>query len=367
MQNRIDSPEKIRLWLTELKPLQKVSLSLWKALRHWEKAAEKIGSRFHFGVSPYYLSLAQPEDPFCPIMAQLLPRLAELDDPDYTREDPLAEESYMPVPGLTHRYPDRVLWYISHNCALYCRFCMRRRKVAQPESAPRKKEREDALEYIGKHKEIKEVILSGGDPLSLSDSQLETILEALRSIKHIYSIRIHSRMPVVLPMRITVNLGQLLRRFYPITIVTHFNHAHEITSLAREAIRELRMNGVLVLNQAVLLKEINDTVAKQEALILNLLKAGVKPYYLHRLDPVWGTSHFRVPLKKGVEILQALRGLNPGIALPHYVIDLPGGGGKVTLEPQYLEKENLFSDSNGEKRYSYIFRNWAGKIFEVQE
>ena len=212
------------------------------------------------------------------------------------------------------------------------------------------------------NKQIKEVILSGGDPLSLEDKYIEYLLSRLREIKHLYSIRIHSRMPATLPMRITKALAQVFGRFYPITLVAHFNHERELSPAAQEAVYLLRMQGTDVLNQAVLLRGVNDTVEDQENLNLALLKAGVRPYYLHRCDEVPGTSHLRVPVAKGVDILRGLRGRNPGISLPRYVVDLPGGGGKVPLEPNYLLGPPLEHGSS-----NYTLQNWAGKKFEIQD
>lgn len=333
----------------------------------WAALDERLSAAFRFAITPYYLSLARPSmngegetsDAIAsvdPILAQILPHPNELADAGYQRPDPLAEERHSPVRGLTHRYPDRVLWYLSHSCAVYCRYCLRKRKVSRADSAPSRADMDAVFEYVESHSEIKEVILSGGDPLSLSDERLDQILDRLKSVSHLSSIRIHTRMPVTLPMRITDELCDILRRHYPLTVVTHFNHAAELDaaagSLAGSAIRRLRMAGVTVLNQSVLLKDVNATAAAQEELILALLRAGVIPYYLHRCDEVRGVSHYRVPLERGVEILDELRGRNPGIALPRYVVDLPEGGGKIALEPEYLIEKQLNADT-GELAYRY--------------
>ncbi len=306
----------------------------------------RLAESFRVAVTPYYLSLARPQGPGdknterpCPVLAQILPAAAELEDTGYPAPDPLAEERHSPLRGITHRYPDRILWYLSHSCAVYCRYCLRKRKVSQADSAPRRDEYAAIFEYIEQHSEIKEVILSGGDPLSLSDDRLDQILIRLRGIPHLSSIRLHTRMPVTLPQRITPELCRMLERHYPLTLVTHFNHSAELENdpAPTQAIRRLRtIGGVTVLNQSVLLKGVNDTTADQERLVLTLLKAGVIPYYLHRCDEVNGVGHFRVPLERGMEILGELRGRNPGIALPRYVVDLPDGGGKIALEPDYL-------------------------------
>ncbi|MCR9140691.1 MAG: KamA family radical SAM protein [bacterium] len=347
----------------------------------WAGLEAELAESFRFAITPYYLSLARPRSPeqavvsttanshpgiarddsekpvdpiesVDPILAQILPHPNELADAGYDRPDPLAEERNSPVRGLTHRYPDRVLWYLSHSCAVYCRYCLRKRKVSRAESAPSRGDIEAIFKYIESHQEIKEVILSGGDPLSIADDRLNEILERLRKIPHLSSLRIHSRMPVTLPMRITEELCEVLRRHYPLTLVTHFNHAAELSPEAAAAVRRLRMAGVTVLNQAVLLKDVNDTARRQEDLILALLRAGVVPYYLHRCDEVRGVSHYRVPLERGVEILAELRGRNPGIALPRYVVDLPDGGGKIALEPEYLIDKQL-NPETGELVYRY--------------
>lgn len=312
---------------------------------------------FRFAVTPYYLSLSEPDNPHCPILKQVLPSREEQTDALFTQPDPLAEESFMPVRGLTHRYPDRVLWYLSHNCAVYCRFCMRKRKVSQKDSAPNPAEVEAAMGYIEQTKAIKEVILSGGDPLSTSDAFLAKLLVRLRRIPHLVSIRLHTRMPVTLPQRFTARLLDTLAAAYPLTLVTHFNHASELSPEARQVVRELRMRGVLVLNQAVLLKSINDSVGLQTALHEELLRAGIKPYYLHQCDEVQGVSHFRVPIETGLAIMRQMRGRSPGIALPTYVVDLPGGGGKVPLQSEYLTEEIVAGRQ--------VVYNYEGRAYSV--
>ncbi len=313
---------------------------------------------FRFAVTPYYLSLADRGAPNCPILAQVVPRRAEQTDSLFEDPDPLREEAHMPVPGLTHRYPDRVLWYLSHNCAVYCRFCMRKRKVSRGESAQSSEARERTFAYIAQRPAIKEVILSGGDPLSMSDDGIARILQRLRAISHLRSVRIHTRMPVTLPQRFTPDLLRAFSEAYPLTLVTHFNHERELAPPALAAVRALRMHGVLVLNQAVLLRGVNDSLESQERLHLGLVAAGVKPYYLHQCDEVRGVSHFRVTLDEGLEIVRGMRGRNPGISLPTYVVDLPGGGGKVPVEGHYLTDELR----DGRR----VATNWRGAEFSIQ-
>ena len=367
MREQIKGPEQLLRWLKENQLREQSSPEILASIEEWISKKERWEQGFRFGATPYYLGLIDWSDPSCPILKQILPSPQELKTQYYEKKDPLAEESNMPLRGLTHRYPDRVLWYLSHQCPVYCRFCLRKRKVSQPESASSKTEEEEVLRYIEEKSEIKEVILSGGDPFSLSDHKIESILERLRNISHLYSIRIHTRMPVTLPMRITHTLTEALRKFYPITVVTHFNHRKEITPEAKEAIRRLRMSGIDVLNQAVLLNKINDTVSLQEELNLELLRAGVRPYYLHRCDEVEGTSHFRVPLQKGLEILKGLRGRNPGISIPRYMIDLPQGGGKIPLEVNYEVNYSEASDPERNSAKGVFFRNWEGKNYEIHE
>lgn len=324
----------------------------------------QLTRHFRTAVTPYYLSLADPADPHCPILAQVLPDRREIEDPIYSNPDPQAEETHMVAPGLIHRYPDRALWYLSHRCAVYCRFCFRKRKVSHEESAPARDDYESALAYIRATPQLREVILSGGDPLSLSDERLERLLDELRAVPHLASLRIHTRMPVTLPMRITAELCDIFERAYPLTLVTHFNHAREVSDEARAAVRRLRKAGVSVLNQHVLLAGINDSVDAHFELITALLRAGVVPYLMHRCDETRGVSHFRAPLERGLEILAGLRGRLPGYAIPRYVIDLPGGGGKIPLEPDF----RVGGPSPGENGARvFRFRNYAGRIYEVQD
>lgn len=322
-----------------------------------QDALEKVSDRFKFAVTPYYLSLANPDDPDCPIIPQILANPAEAADTLFHRTDPLLEEEHMPVRNLTHRYPDRVLWYTSHTCAVYCRYCMRKRKVSDPVSMTAQNEFAAGINYIEDHPEISEVILSGGDPLSLSDSVLKRLLDSLSDIRHLASVRIHTRMPVTLPARFTDDLLSILSGIENITIVTHFNSAVEITKQSTAAVQAVKKTGTTVRNQSVLLKGVNDTTAKLQALFLGLLKIGVHPYYLHQCDEISGVSHFRVPLSKGIALMKTLRGRIPGIAIPQYVIDLPGGGGKVPVDSSYKLKLN----EDG----SALYENYSGRVCQT--
>jgi len=318
--------------------------------------AEKF---FDFAVTPYYLSLIDPQDPNCPIRRQVLPSKEELNFSAFEKEDPLAEETNMPVKGVTHRYPDRALWYLSHVCAVYCRFCTRKRKVGNSISTPNKENWLQALEYFRTHTEIKEVILSGGDPLSLSDNQINYLLNELKSIPHINQIRIHTRHPVTLPFRITRELSNIFKKFFPIFLVTHFNHVKEITKESKEAIQLLIQEGnTIVLNQSVLLKGVNNTVEDLKNLFYGLTQIGVKPYYLHQCDEVFGSSRFRVSIEEGKALMKQVRGHISGICVPTYVVDLTGGGGKVPLPTDYLKKQEVDS---------YLFQNYKGDIYKIQQ
>ncbi len=343
MQNRLTDP-------FELKKYISISESE-------EKDFDRLEKFFSFGVTPYYLSLIEKENPNCPIRLQVVPRNDELQHAEYEKLDPLAEDENMPVKGLTHRYPDRALWYLSHHCAVFCRFCTRKRKVGSSFETPISEDRENALSYLRSHSEIKEVILSGGDPLSLSDDRLIEIIRSLKNISHINHIRIHTRYPVTLPFRITKEFSEKLKEFFPIFLVTHFNHSRECTDDAKKAIENLvKHGGVIVLNQSVLLKGINDSIDELAKLNYSLVNMGVKPYYLHQCDEVFGSKHFKVSIEKGIELMKQLRGFHSGITIPNYVIDLTGGGGKIPLPTDYLKKTDTLS---------YEFENFKGKKFNI--
>ena len=282
--------------------------------------------RYPMRITPYYLGLIK--SPGDAIWRQCVPDAAELSDLSQC-DDPLVEERLSPVPGLIHRYPDRVVWIVSSACAVYCRFCMRKRGVGC--SAMRPAAQDEALAYIASRPEIRDVILSGGDPLLLPDSRLFALLTALRKIPHVEIIRIGTRVPVTLPERITTKLVRILKRFHPIFVNTHFNHPDEITPQSSRACALLADAGIPLGNQCVLLKGVNDDPAVMRQLMQKLLTIRVRPYYIHQMDLVKGTAHFRTSVTRGVEVLDALRGHTSGMAVPHYVVDLPGGKGKVEV------------------------------------
>ena len=287
-------------------------------------------------VSQYYASLIRrPGDA---IWRQCVPDVCELRD-DGQSPDPLAESSLSPAPGLIHRYPDRVVLLVSNRCPVYCRFCMRKRHVGEGDSPPSRPALNSALAYIGANPAIRDVILSGGDPLMLDDSSLKQILGALRAIKHVSIIRIGTRIPVTLPERVTPELCNMLKQFHPLFINTHFNHPDEITPESTRACNLLADAGIPLGNQTVLLRGVNDEIEVMRSLMTGLLEIRVKPYYIHQMDLVKGTANFRTPVSTGLKIIKALRGYSSGMAVPHYVIDLPGGKGKAPILPDAVERD----------------------------
>jgi lysine 2,3-aminomutase len=298
--------------------------------------AEALNKLFHIRINPYYLSLIRyPGDP---IWLQCVPDEQELED-DGLPEDPLNEERDSPVPSITHRYPDRVLFLTTSQCSMYCRFCTRKRKVSDSSKINAKYIR-DGLDYIAAHKGVRDVILSGGDPLMLTDYMLERILSALRAIPHVEIIRLGTKMPCVLPQRVTPKLCKMLRKYHPIYVNTHFNHPWECTPEAKRACEMLADAGCPVGNQAVLMKGVNDDSDVMLELFRKLLAMRVRPYYLYQADMTKSTNHFRTPVRVGLDIMDKLRGHISGLAVPYYVIDAPGGGGKIPLLPQYVIGRN---------------------------
>ncbi len=295
------------------------------------KQLEILASRFKVRVSRYYLSLIDWSDPSCPIRRQAIPTLGELESMSVEMPDPTGDQRFRVTPLLIHRYPDRVLLTPTLNCPMYCRYCFR--KVALNEKAPSfTKYWKQSLSYLSEHPEIEEVILSGGDPLLLSDRQLSDMLLELRRQPHLKRIRVHSRVPVTLPSRLTASLCEIFREHEPILLVTHFNHPRELTDFARQKLRQLRAAGIVLSNQSVLLKGVNDCPKTLRALCVSLLTEGVIPHYVHHPDLTSGTQHFRISLDEGLEIYRTLRGVTSGLAIPTYVMEIPGGGGKVVVD-----------------------------------
>lgn len=301
-------------------------------------------------INPYYLSLIKEKDDA--IYKQCIPSIKELQDD--LKEDPLAEEAMSPVPCIVHRYPDRVLFAVSNMCATYCRFCTRKRKVGTERMAITKKQIISGIAYIASHPEIRDVIISGGDPLMLEDEDLEWILKKLNRIKHLEIIRIGTRVPCTLPQRITQELCDMLKKYHPLYINTHFNHPDEITEESTRACSMLADAGIPLGNQSVLLRGINDNPETMKKLVQKLLAIRVKPYYIYQADMVKGTNHFRTKVEEGMKIIKSLRGWTSGMAVPHYVIDSPEGGGKIPILPEYVIKyknDKLFlKNYKGEQR-----------------
>lgn len=308
---------------------------------------------FRMAITPYYASLIHPAYERDVIRLQAVPRLYETEEVPDDHDDPLHEDIDSPVPGITHRYPDRVLFLITNICSMYCRHCTRRRVVGVEDTHLSKSLVESGLNYIRKHPEIRDVLISGGDPLILSDKQLESVLKALRAIDHVEIIRIGSRTPVVLPQRITPGLLRMLKKYHPIYINTHFNHPREITFEAKQACEKLADAGIPLGNQTVLLRDVNDCPNIMKKLVQTLLAIRVKPYYLYQCDLSKGLSHFRTSITKGMEIIENLRGHTTGMAVPTFVVDAPGGGGKIPLMPNYLL-------SQSDRRL--VLRNYEGVI-----
>src|SRR5213594_436083 len=309
---------------------------------------------FEFRISPAMVDLIK--SPGDPIWRQYVPDLQELEVHDGL-VDSLAEDTNSPVPNITHRYPDRALFLVSPVCASYCRFCTRRRKVGDPSKIPMS-QLESAFRYLEEHHEIRDVIMSGGDPLLLSDRRIEDLLKRLRAIPHLEVVRIGSRIPCHLPERITPQLCGILRKYHPLYINTHFNHPDELTPEAVKALGMLADAGIPLGCQTVLLKGVNDDAGVMKALMQKLLAARVRPYYIYMCDQVAGAEHYRTTVEKGLEIIRALRSWTSGLAVPHFVIDAPGGGGKIPLLPEYVVK---LTDRE------VVLRNYAGKIFRYKQ
>ncbi len=301
-----------------------------------EEEALSVPSRFRVDITPYFASLMDPDDPNCPIRRQVVPTVKEFFIAPEEVEDSLAEDAHSPVPGLVHRYPDRVLMLVTTQCASYCRYCTRSRIVGNPRAQFSLADYERQLDYIASNPQVRDVLISGGDPLILPQHILEMILKKLREIPHVEVIRIGTRVPVFLPQRINEELVGMLRRYHPLWMNIHFNHPKEITPEVERALALLADAGIPLGSQSVLLAGINDCPNVILALVRKLVKNRVRPYYLYQCDLVPGTSHFRTPVAKGIEIMEALRGHTSGFAIPSYVIDMPGGGGKVPISPNYL-------------------------------
>ncbi len=301
-----------------------------------EIAGVTAKDRFRLDITPYFAALMDRDDPHCPVRRQIIPTAAELERADYLMADSLGEDRHSPVPGLVHRYPDRVLMLVTTQCASYCRYCTRSRIVGDPHENFNRKQLENMIDYIARTPAVRDVLLSGGDPLTLAPKTLDWALRELRAIKHIEIIRIGSRVPIFMPMRVDDELVEMLRKYHPLWMNIHINHYKEITPELSKALGKLADAGIPLGNQSVLLAGINDCPHIIKRLSHELLKNRVRPYYLYQCDLVEGAGHFRTSVSKGIEIMEALRGHTTGFAIPTYVIDAPGGGGKVPIMPNYL-------------------------------
>ncbi|HUE35861.1 MAG TPA: KamA family radical SAM protein [Candidatus Acidoferrum sp.] len=345
LKHRITNVEQLQRFLPTLTPEELAG-------------AQLANHKLALGITPYFFNLIDPADENCPIRLQVVPKEAETRTAPWEMSDPCGEDSHSPVPGLVHRYPDRVLFLVTDRCASYCRYCTRSRLVSNASGYDFHPEFDKQIAYIAEHPEIRDVLLSGGDPLLFSDEKLEFLLTKLRAIPHVEFLRIGTRIPIFLPQRITPELCAMLKQFHPLFMSVHTNHPRELTTEARAAIGRLADAGIPMGNQSVLLKNVNDDAEVMKALVQKLLMCRVKPYYLYQCDLISGSAHLRTSVAKGLEIMEQLRGHTTGYAVPQYVIDAPGGGGKVPINPEYVLCRNAGR---------VLVRNYEGKIFEYPE
>ena len=315
-------------------------------------------TKLALAITPYFFNLIDPADEKCPVRLQVIPRIEETHTAPWEMSDPCGEDAHSPVPGLVHRYPDRVLFLVTDRCASYCRYCTRSRLVSNAAGYDFHPEYDKQLDYIRRTPAIRDVLLSGGDPLLLSDEKLESLLSRLRAIPHVEFVRIGSRIPVFLPQRITPQLCAMLKKYHPLFVSMHANHPRELTTEVREALGRLADAGIPLGCQTVLLRDVNDDVTVMRALMQKLLLCRVKPYYLYQCDLIAGSAHLRASVRRGLEIMEKLRGHTTGYAVPQYVIDAPGGGGKVPVNPEYILSHTADR---------VLIRNFEGKIFEYPE
>jgi lysine 2,3-aminomutase len=319
---------------------------------------ERVIAKYPMAITPYYASLIKEADESDPIFAQAVPQFCEMVNPPCLLDDPLEEHSDMPVPGLVHRYPDRALVIATTTCSMYCRHCTRKRVAGTRESTISPLRLQQVTAYLSTHPEITDVIISGGDPFTMSTQAIEAILSSIRSVPSVQIIRIGTRTPVVLPMRITDELVSMLKKYQPVWVNTHFNHPNELTAEAAEACAKLADAGIPLGNQSVLLRGVNDDPQVYEKLCRGLVKMRVRPYYLFQCDLVRGVEHFRTPISRGVEIMEYLRGRVSGLAIPQFVVDAPHGGGKIPVLPNYIISS---SPTNT------VLRNYEGLIVNYPE
>jgi lysine 2,3-aminomutase len=323
-----------------------------------ERAALSQGAMLPVSITPYYMSLVSRDDRNQPLRRTVIPTAAEFDRGLGEADDPLGEDGDSPVPGLVHRYPDRVLLLVTDFCSSYCRYCTRSRMVGHGSIAPAEARLEAAFDYIRRTPAIRDVLISGGDPLALSDERLDWILTRLRETPHVEFLRMGTKMPAVLPQRITPELCRMLRKHHPLWMSLHFLHPDECTPESFQACTRLADAGIPLGSQTVLLAGVNDNVETMKELVHRLLRMRVRPYYLYQCDPISGSAHFRTPVSKGLEIIEGLRGHTTGYAVPNYVIDAPGGGGKIPLQPNYVV---------GRDGDDLLLRNFEGNVYRYPD
>jgi len=345
LKHRVTTLEQLRRLLPTLTPEEEAGTRL-------------ANTKLALAITPYFFNLIDPSDENCPIRRQVIPRIEETRTAPWEMSDPCGEDEHSPVPGLVHRYPDRVLFLLTDRCASYCRYCTRSRLVSNATGYDFHPEFDKQIEYIRSHPEVRDVLLSGGDPLLLSDEKLESLLKQLRAIPHVEFLRIGTRIPIFLPQRITPELCAMLKKYHPLFISIHSNHPRELTTEVRDALGRLADAGIPLGNQSVLLKHVNDDANILLALFQKLLMCRVRPYYLYQCDLISGSAHLRSSVRRGLEIMDQLRGHTTGYAVPQYVIDAPGGGGKVPINPGYVLSHNADR---------VVIRNFEGKVFEYPE
>lgn len=345
LRNRITSLDRLQRFLPTLTPEEYAGTLL-------------ANSKLALAITPYFFNLIDPSDELCPIRRQVVPRIEETHTAEWEMTDPCGEDSHSPVPGLVHRYPDRVLFLVTDRCAAYCRYCTRSRLVSNATGYDFHPEFDRQIEYIRQTPSVRDVLLSGGDPLLFSNEKLDYLLGQLRAIPHVEFLRIGTRIPIFLPQRITPELCNTLKKHHPLFVSVHSNHPRELTIEVREALGRLADAGIPLGNQSVLLRDVNDDATVMKALMHKLLMCRVKPYYLYQCDLIAGSAHLRSSVRKGLEIMKDLRGHTTGYAVPQYVIDAPGGGGKVPVNPDYVLSRD---------RERILIRNFEGRIFEYPE
>ncbi|MEN8163790.1 MAG: lysine 2,3-aminomutase [Acidobacteriota bacterium] len=324
-----------------------------------QRTIERALERFRFSVPPYYASLIDPDDPDCPIRLQSVPGEGELNLGEFDIEDPLNEEGDSVVPGMTHRYPDRVLWVVMHECGMLCRHCTRKRKVGERPAPVGDDQLDAGIRYLNEHPEVRDVLLSGGDPFLLSDDRIEHVLKRLRNeVPSVEIIRFGSRVPVTMPQRITPELVEMLSRYHPVFVNTHFNVPKEFTTESKAALKLMADAGIPLGNQSVLLRGVNDCWVLMRELMHRLTANRVRPYYIYQCDLAEGLEHFRTTVAKGIEIMEHLRGHISGLAVPTFVVDAPGGGGKIPVHPNYLVSQH---------ENKVVLRNFEGRIVAYEE